>query len=218
MKATTILLADDHSVVRQGLRVLLDAQPDFSVVGEATNGIELVEMVEALHPDVVLADLAMPDLNGIEATHQICRRAPKTRVVILSMHSSASYIIRALRSGALGYVLKDANIQEVIQAVRNAAQGQRYLSAQVSDRLVEILLQGGNLEQSDLERKLTGREREILQLIAEGNTNAQIAEKLVISPRTVETHRSRIMGKLNFDSHTDLVRYAIQQGIIPLED
>jgi DNA-binding NarL/FixJ family response regulator len=218
MPSIRLILADDHHVVRQGMRALLEAQPDLSVVGEATDGLQLVKMVEALQPDVALVDVTMPNLNGIEAARQISKRFPHTRVVMLSMHSSTAYVLRALRSGALGYVLKDASFQEVVQSIRAAAQGQRYLSAQVSGRVTEALLKGADPSGPEAEHKLTDREREVLQLIAEGHTNVQIAEKLVISPRTVETHRARLMEKLSLNSQAELVRFAIQQGIIPLED
>jgi len=212
-----VVLADDHQVVRQGMRVLLNAQPDIEVVGEAADGLELVGLVWKLRPDVVISDIAMPNLNGIEATGQIHKRYPETHVIILSMHSASPYVIRALRSGALGYLLKDDDIEIVIQAVRTVAKGTRYLSAQVSAQVIDTFLSGQDPSQT-LEERLTEREREILQLVGEGNTSAQIAQKLNISPRTVEKHRANLMSKLRLNSHADVVRFAIQQGIVLLKE
>jgi DNA-binding NarL/FixJ family response regulator len=212
-----ILLADDHQVVRQGMRALLNAQPDLEVIGEAADGHELVQMVWKMHPEVVVSDIAMPNLNGIEATVQIHKRFPDVKVVILSMHSASPYVIRALRGGALGYLLKDDDIRDVIQAIRTVAQGARFLSAQVSELVIDALLSGKDAT-LDLEERITEREREILQMVAEGNTNTQIAEKLNISPRTVEKHRANLMSKLSLTSQADIVRFAIQQGIVSLKE
>lgn len=213
MKPITILLADDHKLVRQGLRTMLEARPDLKVVGEAADGVETLELATRLNPDVILLDVMMPNLNGIEAARQIHQRGLKTRIVFLSMHANASYAVRALHSGALGYVIKDADFSEILQAVYHAAEGKRYLSAEIADEVLELLISNGGDKAGSLEI-LSPREREVLQLIAEGNTNAAIAKKLTLSVRTVEAHRARIMAKLHLHSHAELVRFAIQQGLV----
>jgi DNA-binding NarL/FixJ family response regulator len=207
-----VLLADDHQVVRQGMRALINAQPDIEVIGEAADGHELVRLAWSLQPDVVISDIAMPNLNGIEAAGQIHKRFPKVRVIMLSMHSASSYVIRALRGGALGYVLKDDDIEVVLQAIRTVHKGSRFLSPQVFGEVLDTFLSGEDVTTS-LEERLTEREREILQLVGESNTNQQIAEKLNISPRTVEKHRANLMLKLKLKSHADVIRFAIQQGV-----
>ena len=212
-----VLLADDHQVVSQGMRALLNAQPDIEVIGEAADGHELFRLVWSLRPDVVLSDIAMPNLNGIEATTQIHKRFPNVQVIILSMHSASAYVIRALRSGALGYVLKDDDIEVAIQAIHTVSRGSRFLSAQVSEKVLDTFLSGEDVT-LNLEERTTEREREILQLVGEGNTNSQIAEKLNISPRTVEKHRAKLMSKLGLTSPADVVRFAIQQGLVALKE
>ena len=216
MAKIRVLLADDHQIVRQGIKALLNAQADIEVTAEASNGRELMTLVEQFQPDVVVSDIAMPDLNGIEAAGQIRRRYPRIQVVMLSMHNASTYVIRALRVGVLGYVLKNDDIQEVIEAIRAAVGGRRYLSKQISGDVIDLLLFGQDPE-LDPEKRLTDREREILQLVAEGNTNAQIAEKLVISQRTVENHRANLMRKLGLSSQAEAIRFAIQHGIIELD-
>jgi two-component system response regulator NreC len=203
-------------MVRQGFMVLLNAQPDIEVVGEAADGNEMVELAENLRPDVVLADISMPNLNGIEATKLIHQRYPDMPVVIITIHTSSSYVIRALRNGARGYVVKNDDFQNVIQAIKTVSLGQRYLSSQVSEQIIDAVISGTSLDYN-LDERISAREREILQLIAEGNSNSQIARKLVISARTVETHRTNIMRKLELTSQIDILRYAIQRGIIHLE-
>jgi DNA-binding NarL/FixJ family response regulator len=212
-----VLLADDHQVVRQGMRALINAQPDIEVIGEAADGHELVRLAWSLQPDVVISDIAMPNLNGIEAAGQIHKRFPKVRVIMLSMHSASSYVIRALRGGALGYVLKDDDIEVVLQAIRTVHKGSRFLSPQVFGEVLDTFLSGEDVTTS-LEERLTEREREILQLVGESNTNQQIAEKLNISPRTVEKHRANLMLKLKLKSHADVIRFAIQQGVASLRE
>jgi two-component system response regulator NreC len=211
-----VIIADDHAMVRQGFMVLLNAQPDMEVVGEAADGNEMVELAENLRPDVVLADISMPNLNGIEATKLIHQRYPDMPVVIITIHTSSSYVIRALRNGARGYVVKNDGFQNVIQAIKTVSQGQRYLSSQVSEQIIDAVISGTSMD-FNLDERISIREREILQLIAEGNTNSQIARKLVISARTVETHRTNLMRKLELSSQIDILRYAIQHGIIHLE-
>ncbi len=208
-----VLLADDHQIVLQGLAVLINSQQGIEVVGRASDGLELLDMVEALRPHVVVTDISMPNLNGVEATSQIRKRHPTCQVIILSMHAASSYVIRALRNGALGYVLKSDRIEDVIEAIEAVSKGRRYLSGQVSDQVISALVTGSEPE-LDLEKRVTNREREILQLVAEGNTNAQISKRLNISTRTVETHRANMMGKLGLNSQADVIRFAIQNGII----
>ncbi len=217
MQKMRIVLADDHQIVRQGMRALLSAQPDIEVVGEASDGHELLDVVWKLKPQVVITDIAMPNLNGIEAARQIRARQPSVQVVVLSMYSNSSYVIRALRGGALGYLLKDDDFTEVLRAIRAASMGRRYLSSQVSEQVLDALL-AHEETRPEPEAVLSGREREILQQIAEGKTSQQIADTLGISIRTVEKHRSNFRAKLGLTSQADLVRFAIQQGIVPLDE
>ena len=214
---TTIVLADDHHVVRQGLRALLEAQPDFQLVGEAGDGLEAVQLAERLKPDVLVIDLMMPSLNGLEATRQVGQRSPCTRVVVLSMHANEAYVLEALRNGAAGYVLKDSSAADLVQAVREVAAGRRYLSSSLSERAIEAYIQKATDVTPDPYEMLTNREREVLHLAAEGYTNTEIADQLSISPRTAETHRANLMHKLGLRTHTDLIRYALRRGILPME-
>jgi DNA-binding NarL/FixJ family response regulator len=214
---TTIVLADDHHVVRQGLRVLLEGQPDFQLVGEAGDGLEAVQLTERLKPDVLIIDLMMPSLNGLEATRQVSQRSPHTRVVILSMHANEAYVLEALRNGAAGYVLKDSSAADLVHAVREVVAGRRYLSSPLSERAIAAYIQKASDVVSDPYEMLTNREREVLHLAAEGYTNAEIADQLSISPRTAETHRANLMHKLGLRTHTDLIRYALRRGILPME-
>jgi DNA-binding NarL/FixJ family response regulator len=214
---TTIVLADDHHVVRQGLRVLLEGQPDFQLVGEAGDGLEAVQLTERLKPDVLIIDLMMPSLNGLEATRQLSQRSPHTRVVILSMHANEAYVLEALRNGAAGYVLKDSSAADLVHAVREVVAGRRYLSSPLSERAIAAYIQKASDVALDPYEMLTNREREVLHLAAEGYTNAEIADQLSISPRTAETHRANLMRKLGLRTHTDLIRYALRRGILPME-
>jgi len=216
IKKIKVLIAEDHIMVRQGFMVLLNAQPDIEVIGEAADGNEMVAQAENLQPDVVLADISMPNLNGIEATKLIHQRWPEMPVVIITIHTSSSYVIRALRNGARGYVVKNDDFQHVVQAIKTVSLGQRYLSGQVSEQIINAVISGTSMDYN-LDERISVREREILQLIAEGNTNSQIAKKLVISARTVETHRTNLMRKLDLNSQIDILRYAIQHGITQLE-
>lgn len=208
-----VLLADDHKIIRQGMKAMLQSQHDILVVGEASDGNEALNMTQSLEPDIILLDIMMPNLNGIEVAHQIKQRGSRTRIVILSMHANASYAVRALHNGALGYVIKDADFSEILQAIHNAYEGKRYLSNIIADEVIEMLLsnEGGNVGSL---QSLSPREREVLQLIAEGNTNTVIASKLTLSVRTVEAHRARIMAKLRINSQAELVRFAVQQGLV----
>jgi two-component system, NarL family, response regulator NreC len=215
MKKIRILLADDHTVMRAGLRSLLERQPDLEVVGEAEDGRHAVELATALSPDVVVMDIAMPNLNGVEATAQIVSRRPQTAVVILSMHSDETYVMRTMKAGARGYLLKDSAEADLIRAIQAVSQGKSFFSPSISKMLVEDYVR--LLEQKGMEdtyELLTTREREILQLLAEGKTNKEVALLLNLSPYTVETHRGHILQKLNLHSPTELVLYAVRKGII----
>jgi two-component system, NarL family, response regulator NreC len=215
MKKLRILLADDHIVVRTGLRALLERQPNLEVVGESENGRETVELVASLGPDVVVMDVAMPVLNGIEATKTIVTQRPATAVVILSMHADESYVMRALKAGARGYLLKDSAAADLITAIQAVSQNKSFFSPKVSRILAEdyvrVLKQKGAVDSYDL---LTSREREILQLLAEGKANKEVATALNISPYTVETHRRHILEKLNLHNPAELILYAVRKGII----
>lgn len=213
MYPITIILADDHKLVRQGMRALLNAQEGLEVVGEAGDGQEALRLMETLSPDIALLDVVMPNLNGIEVAKIARQRSLKTKLIFLSMHANATYVVRALQSGALAYVLKDSDFSEILQAIHNATEDKRYMSTAIAEEVFDMLL-NANAEKADSLDSLSPREREILQLIAEGNTNVVIAEKLSLSVRTIESHRARIMTKLRFNSQADLVRYALQQGLI----
>ncbi len=209
-RRTTVLLVDDHAVVRQGFRMIISAEPDFEVIGEASNGREAVQEAELLQPDIVLMDVSMPELNGIEATRRIVALAPRTRILALSMHRDSVYVREILRAGASGYLLKEAGDQDLLTAIRAIAQGQGYLSPAVSD----AVLNDYRKHVTDPIDLLTSREREVLQLIAEGKTNKEIATALDLSTYTVESHRGRIMEKLNLHSAGELVRFAFRNGLI----
>jgi DNA-binding NarL/FixJ family response regulator len=208
-----IILVDDHKIVRQGMRSLLESQPGFEVIGEACDGEQAIKLLESLSPDIAFMDVMMPNLNGIEVAKIARQRGFKTKLIFLSMHANSTYAVRALQSGALAYVLKDSDFSEILQAIENVMEDRRYLSAAIADEVFETLL-NFNVDKNDSLDVLSAREREILQHIAEGNTNIVIAEKLTLSVRTVEAHRAHIMTKMRFNSHSDLVRYAIQQGLI----
>jgi len=211
----SIVLGDDHKVILRGLRAVLEAQPGFAVIGEASDGLKVAALVEKLKPDVLVLDLMMPGLSGFDVTRRVTKRLPKTRVVILTMYSSEPHVIEALRSGAMAYVVKDASAEELVTAIREAAAGRRFLSSPFSSDLIESYLKrpGG----TDPYETLTPREREVLHLVAEGLTSSEIAARLFISPRTAESHRANLMRKLGLRSRTDLVRFAFQRGIVPLE-
>ncbi len=213
-----VLLADDHTILRQGIRLLLETQEDIEVVGEAVNGRFAVEQARALHPQVILMDISMPELNGLEATRQIKREFPEIQIVILTMHESEEYLVQILQAGATGYVLKQAADRELIEAVRIASRGDTYLYPKIANRLVSDYLrrvESSSLDEHDAAyESLTGREREILKLIAEGNTNKEIAEILTLSVKTVENHRYSLMQKLNAHDRGELVKYAIRVGLI----
>jgi DNA-binding NarL/FixJ family response regulator len=210
MKRTRILLADDHAVVRQGFKMLLAAQPDMEIAGEASNGREAVEAAERLRPDVVVMDVAMPELNGIEATRRLAASVPHARVIALSMHKDSVYVREILRAGARGYLLKDSDAEDLVSAIRAVARGESYLSPAVSNAVLDDYRRHVT-NPIDL---LTSREREVLQMLAEGKTNKEIAGVLNLSVYTVDAHRGRIMEKLNLHSINDLVRFAVRNGLI----
>ncbi|MBC8101768.1 MAG: response regulator transcription factor [Cytophagales bacterium] len=213
-----VALADDHPIVRQGLRAVLEAEGDITVVGEAADGLGAVEMADKLKPDVMVVDIIMPGLMGLEAVRQICQRSPRTRCVVLSMHANDAYVLEALRNGATGYILKGSDSTEMVHAVRLAARGERYLSPEISAEGVETLLDKAQASRvSDPYDALTTREREVFQLAAEGLTNLAIAERLFISARTVEIHRANVFRKLNLKTQTNLVRYALRRGVLTIE-
>lgn len=211
---TTIILADDHRVVRQGLRALLEVEADFKIIGESGDGLETIQLVEQLRPDVLVLDLMMGGINGLEVARQLSKRVAKTSIVILSMHNNEAYVIEALKAGAKAYVLKEATSAELVRAVREAAIGRRYLSAPLSEQAIEAYTKKANGCNQGREAMLTTREREVLHLAAQGLTNAEIGERLYISRRTVEVHRTNMMQKLGLRTQTDLIRYALQRGIL----
>jgi len=213
----SILLADDHQVVRLGLRALLEAEADFKIVGEAADGLEAKALVERLQPDILVLDLMMPGLNGMEVTRQARQLSPKTKIVILSMQANEAYVLEALRHGASGYVLKQSNMAELVQAIRQVLEGRDYLSPEFTQRAIEAYKQKSEAATHDPYDTLTTREREVLQLAAEGRTSPEIAEKLFLSPRTVEMHRGNLMRKLGLANQTELVRYALWRGLLPPE-
>lgn len=212
-----ILLADDHNIVRQGLRALLQIEPLFHLVGEASDGIEAVRLAERLKPDVLITDVMMPGLNGLEVTRQVTKSLPRTRVIILSMYTTDAYVFEAFKNGALGYVLKDSQAADLIQAVREVIAGRRYLSPPLSERALELYMRKVESVPDDPYELLTSREREVLQMVAEGRTSGEIATRLFISPRTAEGHRANLMRKLGLQNNADLIRFALKRGLLPMD-
>jgi two-component system, NarL family, response regulator NreC len=212
----SILLSDDHTILRQGLAALLEAEPDFRILGEASTGLETLQKVQALDPDVLVLDLALPDINGLEITRQVRHSNPRTRIVILSMHAKEAYVLEAFNNGASAYVLKGSDARELTEAIHQATRGFRYLSPPLSEQSLEAYIQLTRGQELDPYETLTNRERQILHLAAGGRSNHEIARHLTISPRTVEQHRARVMAKLDLHNQSELVRFAIQHGIIDL--
>jgi DNA-binding NarL/FixJ family response regulator len=215
MSQIRIVLADDHAVMRTGLRLVLERQSDFSVVGEASDGREAVALVQKEAPDVLVMDIGMPNLNGIEAARQVAGAAPQVAVVILSMHSDESYVLRALKAGARGYLLKESAESDLIAAIRAVHAGKAFFSPAVSRMLVEdYVRQLQDREIEDSYELLTTREREILQLVAEGKSNKEVAAVLNLSLYTIETHRGNLMEKLGLHTVPELILYAVRKGVI----
>jgi two-component system response regulator NreC len=211
----SIILADDHPVVRRGMQALLESEPGFLIVGVAADGLETVRLTERVKPDVLVLDLMMPGLSGLEALRILRERCPRTRIVILSMYSSSAFVAQALQSGATGYVLKGCTEENLVRSVKEAAVGRRFLSPPVTEIAINAYIEHSKTAQFDPHDTLTPRQREVLQLAAEGKTNAEIAAHLKISPRTVENHRSTLMQRLGLQNQTELIRHAMRHGMIP---
>ena len=212
-----IVLADDHQVVLEGFKALLAAEPDLRVVGEAHDGLQVIPVVEKLRPDVLVVDLMMPGLNGLDVLKQLRAKNLPTRAAVLSMHANEAYVVEALRSGASGYVLKQAHARALVEAIRAIAQGGRYLSPPLSEEQIRAYEARAKPNAVDPHDTLTGREREVLQLAAEGLTNAEIGDRLGIGKRTVETHRANLIAKLGLKSQAELVKYAIKRGLLSVD-
>ena len=209
----SVLIVDDHTIVRSGVRMLLEAESDIKVVGEALNGREALELVETLHPDVVLMDITMPEMDGLEATMQLKTRFPDINVLVLTMHRSDDYFFEMLKAGASGYILNGAKTSELINAVRIVQRGEIFLYPSMTQKLVQGYLQLADWE-NEAEPSLSPREKEIFRLLAEGYSNKEIAEKLVISPSTVHSHRGNLMEKLGLNNRRELIQYARKRGLI----
>ena len=213
-----VVLADDHPLVRRGIRTVFEAEPDLAVVGEAEDGLQALRLAERLRPNVLVLDVVMPGLNGLDALPALAQRCPETRVVMLSMYGDEAYVQRALCGGASAYVLKGCEPELLVLAVREAAAGRHYLCPPLSERAIEAYLESARSAPPDPHQALTPREREVLQLAAEGHTGAEIGRRLSISPRTVEMHRANLMHKLGLRTQADLIRYALRRGMIPLQE
>lgn len=211
-----IILADDHKIIREGLRALLEKGPDMEVVGEANDGIATVRLTKNLNPDIVIMDIGMPDMNGIEATRQIISETKGVKVIALSMHSDRRFVLQMLKAGASGYLLKDSAFEELALAIKTVMLGQPYLSPKITDVVIKEYIISMPKNEETVFTKITAREREVLQLIAEGKSTKQIASFLNVSVKTIETHRQQIMEKLNIHSIAELTKYAIREGIASL--
>lgn len=215
MSKIKVLLADDHMVVRLGLKALIDGEPDMDVVGEASNGLEAIEQARALWPDVIVMDISMPEMDGLEATRRIRGELPQCQILILTVHAQERYLFPVLKAGGAGYVLKSTVDTELLDAIRTVAKGGAFLYPSATRMVLEDYLnQLQNAPQQDAYEHLREREREVLKLLALGHTASQIADKLTLSPKTIETYRSRIMEKLNLHSRVDLVQYALARGLL----
>ncbi|MHB8495634.1 MAG: response regulator [Casimicrobiaceae bacterium] len=211
---TRILLAEDHALVRQGLRALLSEIPDFEVVGEAGNGREALGLIRALAPDVVLMDISMPELNGLDATAHALRQLPRLKVIIVSMHATEAHVLEALRAGAAGYLLKDAEAGELERAIRVVVRGERYLTPSVTQHVIDSVMRADSGAGAEA---ISARQREVLQLIAEGRSTREMAERLHLSVKTIETHRAQLMERLQIHDVASLTRYAIRMGLVDPE-
>ena len=212
---TTIILADDHHLVREALRLLLETQSDFKVVAETSDGLDALQVTEKHKPDVLIADMMMPGFSGLEVARRTKRISPATKVIVLSMHDAESYVVEALQAGAAGYVLKKSSSQELIFAIRQALEGNLFLSPSLNERAIQAYMRRAQDSRADDPYDtLTSREREVFQLAAEGSSNPQIAERLSLSPRTVEMHRGKLMKKLGLKSQAELVKYAVKRGMV----
>ena len=209
-----IVLADDHNIVRKGIQALLALQSDFKVIGEACDGLEAIEMVEKLKPDILVLDLMMAGVNGMEVARQLSKKCPQTGIVVLSMHSNEAYVVEALRCGAKAYILKDNTTEELEHAIREVAAGRRYLSGPLAERAIEVYAQKTAADPHDPYEQLTNREREVFQMALQGLNDSKIAARLFISPRTVETHRSNLLRKLGVRTQADLLKYAMARGLL----
>jgi two-component system, NarL family, response regulator NreC len=216
--AIKVLLADDHEIFRDGLRTLIEKEAGMEVVAEAENGRKIIKLAEKLSPDVIVMDITMPDLNGIEATRRIIAGKPHVKVIALSMHSDRRFVLGMLEAGAAGYLLKDCAFGELANAIRQVAAGNSYLSPKIADVVVKEYLNRGSQSASAGGAKLTSREREILQLLAEGLPTREIAGHINLSIKTIETHRRNIMEKLNMRSVAELTKYAVREGLVALND
>jgi DNA-binding NarL/FixJ family response regulator len=216
-KIVRVLLAEDHTIVRKGLRALLADEPDIEVIAEAEDGREAVQMAQQSLPDLVLMDLSMPGLNGLEATRQIKRRAPEVKVLVLTRHANEEYVFQILRAGASGYVVKSAAPAELVSAIRAVYRGDSFLSPAISRTVIEEYVRQAEAMVQDSYEQLTDREREVLQLIAEGHSSREIAERLTLSEKTVRTHRANLMDKLDLHSTAELTQYAIRKGLVCLD-
>jgi two-component system, NarL family, response regulator NreC len=214
---TSILLADDHQVIIDGLKALLSGEPDMEVIGQATDGLQVLPKVLELKPEIVVLDLMMPGLGGLEVARQLRDRAPATKVIVLSMHSNDAYVVEALRNGAAGYVLKQAEARALVDAIRTVRGGTRYLSPPLSEEKLERWEMDAKAAPFDPYDTLSTREREVLQLAAEGLTSAAIGERLAIGKRTVETHRANLQRKLGVRTQADLVRFAVKKGLVGVD-
>jgi len=213
----SVLLADDHHIVREGIKMLLETQSDISVIGEASDGLRAVELAIRLKPLILMADLMMPGLSGLEVTKQVIQHQSRTKVIILSMYSNEAYVMQALRNGASGYVVKESNVGDMVQAVREVASGRPYLSPSISRLAMDAYIEKAKSSALDPYDTLTDREKEVLHLIAEGFSSAKIAARLYISPRTAESHRANVMKKLGLQTPTELIKYALKKGLISIE-
>ncbi|HYP60780.1 MAG TPA: response regulator transcription factor [Thermomicrobiales bacterium] len=210
------VLVDDHPILRKGLRALLEDEDNCRVIGEASDGLTAIELIARLQPDVAIIDVQLPDLNGLEVARRVCDQAPQTKVIMLSMYPDEPYVLEALRHGAVGYVLKGAATTDLIQAVHVAVQGRRFLSTPLTERALDAYAKRAEEARQPLDRYdlLTSREREVLQLAAQGLGNSEVGDRLAISPRTAETHRANMLRKLGLQTQTDLVRFAVSRGLI----